>query len=97
MTYAAGVDIGSTASKAVILIDGKPAGVVIGPSSTNPKRTAHQIYDKALAAAGIKAGEVQYIVGRDTAGPRWNSRTRTFPKSPVMAGEPTICCRMSAR
>jgi predicted CoA-substrate-specific enzyme activase len=59
----AGVDIGSTASKAVILIDGKPAGQVVGPSSTNPKRTAHEIYEQALAKARVSAPDVKFIVG----------------------------------
>lgn len=63
MTVAAGVDIGSTASKAVILIDGKPAGEVVGPSSTNPKRTAEEIYQQALDAAGVGETEVAYIIG----------------------------------
>ncbi len=63
MIITAGVDIGSTASKAVILIDGKPTGEVIGPSSTNPKRTSYEIYERALAAAGVKASEVAHVVG----------------------------------
>ena len=63
MAITAGVDIGSTASKAAILVDGQPAGEIIGPSSTNPKRTAHEIYEQALHKAGIKASEVEYIVG----------------------------------
>jgi predicted CoA-substrate-specific enzyme activase len=63
MAITAGVDIGSTASKAVILVDGQPAGEVIGPSSTNPKRTAHEIYEHALQKAGLEASEVEYIVG----------------------------------
>jgi predicted CoA-substrate-specific enzyme activase len=63
MIVTAGVDIGSTASKAVILIDGRPGGQIIGPSSTNPKRTAHEIYQRALEAAGVRAEEVQHIVG----------------------------------
>ena len=63
MAVTAGVDIGSTASKAVILINGTPAGEIVGPSSTNPKRTAHEIYGQALSAAGINESEVAYIVG----------------------------------
>ena len=63
MTITAGVDIGSTASKAVILVDREVAGQIVGPSSTNPKRTARQIYDQALAAAGVQASDVGYIVG----------------------------------
>ncbi len=65
MAITAGVDIGSTASKAVILIDRKPPAQIIGPSTTNPKRTAQEIYDKALAQAGVSASDVTYIVARD--------------------------------
>ena len=59
----AGIDIGSTASKAVILIGERPAGLIIGPSSTNPARTAHEIYDKALAQAGVTESDVVYTIG----------------------------------
>jgi (R)-2-hydroxyacyl-CoA dehydratese activating ATPase len=63
MAITAGVDIGSTASKAVILVDRRPAAQIIGPSSTNPKRTAREIYQKALSEAGLGASDVSYIVG----------------------------------
>jgi len=63
MTLTAGVDIGSTASKAVILLDGRTVGQIIGPSSTNPKRTAFEIYQQAIRQAGVEASEVEYIVG----------------------------------
>ena len=63
MSIVAGVDIGSTASKAVILVDGKSVGEVVGPSSTNPKRTAHEIYEKALATANVDASDVELVVG----------------------------------
>ncbi len=59
----AGVDIGSTASKAVVLSDGAVVGQVIGPSSTNPSRTAREIYAEALAQAGIRADAVVMVVG----------------------------------
>jgi len=63
MATAAGVDIGSTASKAVIIINGEPAGSIVGPSTTNPKRTARDIYEKALAKAGVGASGVDFVVG----------------------------------
>ena len=63
MPITAGVDIGSTASKTVIRVDREPAAQIMGPSSTNPKRTAQEIYDKALEKAGVKASEVDYIAG----------------------------------
>jgi len=63
MATTAGVDIGSTASKAVILVDGRMAGTIIGPSSTNPARTARDMYHKALDQAGVSASDVAYVVG----------------------------------
>ncbi len=63
MLITAGVDIGSTASKTVILADGKPAAQIIGPSTTNPKRTAREIYEKALAEAGVSESDVACIIG----------------------------------
>ncbi len=63
MPIVAGVDIGSTASKAVILVDGEPVGQLVGPSSTNPKRTAREIYEQALAAANVSESSVEFVVG----------------------------------
>ena len=38
-------------------------GQVVGPSSTNPKRTAHEIYERALADANVRASDVEFVVG----------------------------------
>ena len=38
--------------KVVVLVDGKPVTHVIGPSTTNPKRTARDIYQQALQEWG---------------------------------------------
>ena len=59
----AGIDIGSTACKAVILEDGKTAGKAIGPATTNPARTARDIYLQALQAAGHNEQKVDCVVG----------------------------------
>ncbi len=59
----AGIDIGSTTSKAALWIDGRPGPWVIGPSTTNPRETARECYERVLADAGVAAGEVAYIVG----------------------------------
>lgn len=37
--------------------------MVVGPSSTNPKRTAREIYEQALATAGAAAADVVFTVG----------------------------------
>ncbi len=64
MVYAAGVDIGSTASKAVVIgPEGKALGQVVGASSTNPAKTAREIYAQALAEAGLAESDVAYVVG----------------------------------
>jgi len=63
MGITAGVDIGSTASKAVVMNNGNVVGAVIGPSSTNPAKTARSIYEQALEKAGIDEKDVECIVG----------------------------------
>ncbi len=59
----AGVDIGSTASKALILNDGCILSHVTGPSTTNPTKTAETVFHEALEKAGCAEGDVGYIVG----------------------------------
>ena len=59
----AGVDVGSTASKAVVVVDGKAVGQVIGASTTNPARTAEEIFKTALSQAGLSREEVGFVVG----------------------------------
>ncbi len=60
---AAGIDIGSTACKAVVLADGKLAGWAIGPSTTDPARTAEHIFGNALRKAGLERAQVDRLVG----------------------------------
>jgi len=60
---AAGVDIGSTTSKALVMRDGEISGYFIGPSSTNPMKTSEEVFLKALEIAGIGRDRVKYIVG----------------------------------
>jgi predicted CoA-substrate-specific enzyme activase len=59
----AGIDIGSTACKAVILQEDRIAGYAIGPATTNPAKTAKDIFLQALKSAGIAEDEVNYVVG----------------------------------
>jgi len=63
MAITAGVDIGSTASKAIVLVDGEARGQVVGDSSTNPKKTAETIYRRALELASVDAKDVEFTVG----------------------------------
>ncbi len=59
----AGIDIGSTACKAVILEEGRVAGFAIGPATTNPAKTARDIFLQALENAGLGEDRVNYVVG----------------------------------
>lgn len=59
----AGIDIGSTTSKAVVLMDGQIASCFIGPSTVNPTKTARQVYKEVLNGAGVDHDQVSYIVG----------------------------------
>ncbi len=63
MLATAGVDIGSTTSKAVVMVDERIVSHVIGASSTNPSRTAEQIFEAALGQAGIARAEIACVVG----------------------------------
>jgi predicted CoA-substrate-specific enzyme activase len=60
---AAGIDIGSTACKAVILKDGQLAGYAIGPSTTNPGKNAKDIFEKAMQESSLKDNQADYVVG----------------------------------
>ncbi|MBW1810772.1 MAG: 2-hydroxyglutaryl-CoA dehydratase [Deltaproteobacteria bacterium] len=59
----AGIDIGSTACKAVILVKDTIAGYAIGPATTNPAKNASDIYEQALKNAGLSNKAADYVVG----------------------------------
>jgi len=64
MAYAAGVDVGSTQTKAVI-VDEK--GVMVARSLTdtgaNVVAAAQEAYDQALLKAGLSEQQVDYVIG----------------------------------
>ena len=59
----AGIDIGSTACKAVILVDGEIGGFAVGPATTNPAATAREIFEQAANDAGVSSDDVARVVG----------------------------------
>jgi (R)-2-hydroxyacyl-CoA dehydratese activating ATPase len=64
MSYAAGVDVGSTQTKAVVVDDtGRIAGRSLIDTGANVTRAAEEAFRLAVAAAGIAADEVGYVVG----------------------------------
>lgn len=58
-----GIDIGSTTSKAVVVIEGIMASSFIGNSTTNPTKTARIVCREALDRAGLQENAIDYIVG----------------------------------
>ena len=59
--YFAGIDIGSTMTKAVILDDGIIASV-IGPTGPEHRRLANQVMEEALQRADLPFNAITYIV-----------------------------------
>ena len=59
--YFAGIDIGSTMTKAVILGDGVIASV-IGPTGPEQRRLANKVMEEALLKAGLSFDAMTYIV-----------------------------------
>ena len=61
MTYFAGIDIGSTMTKAVIL-NGGVITSIIGPTGPEQRRLANKVMEEALKKAVISFQKVTYIV-----------------------------------
>ncbi len=63
MRYTAGVDVGSTYTKAVLVSeDGRIAGRAIEPTGFKLAAAAAHALREAMAAAGAPSGEVDYVV-----------------------------------
>jgi predicted CoA-substrate-specific enzyme activase len=63
MSITAGIDVGSTYTKAVLLeTDGRMIGRSIGRTGFRLTEVARRTFDEALAVAGLKEEDVQYIV-----------------------------------
>ena len=59
--YFAGIDIGSTMTKAVILDKGIIASV-IGPTGPEQRRLANKVMEEALKKAGISFESIAYVI-----------------------------------
>jgi predicted CoA-substrate-specific enzyme activase len=59
--YFAGIDVGSTMTKAVILEQGIIASV-IGPTGPEQRRLANRVMQEALDQAGLTFGAITYVV-----------------------------------
>ncbi|MBT3245990.1 MAG: 2-hydroxyglutaryl-CoA dehydratase [Actinobacteria bacterium] len=63
MTNTAGIDVGSTYTKAVILAqDGTILGRAMGPTGFQLRQVARTIYDLALEDAGLDETDIAYVI-----------------------------------
>lgn len=64
MAYAAGVDVGSTQTKAVIVDEARRiVSRALGPTGANVVRAAEETFQQALAAGDLREEEVEFVVG----------------------------------
>ena len=63
MTITAGLDVGSTYSKAIIQDeDGEIVGRAMGTTGFRLREMARQIYDEALEDAGVAEDDISYVI-----------------------------------
>lgn len=60
--YFAGIDIGSTMTKAAILSGGVMVSSVIGPTGPEHRRLAHRVMEDSLQKAGISFQDISFVV-----------------------------------
>ncbi len=64
MMYVAGVDAGSTTTKAVVLDEaGQLVGKSLRPTGANVTRASELAYEEALNASGIREDDIGYVIG----------------------------------
>jgi len=64
MAYAAGVDVGSTQTKAVIIDEARDiVGRALTDTGANVIRAAEQAFQRALADSDLREEEIEYVVG----------------------------------
>lgn len=64
MMYGAGVDVGSTQTKAIILSDNREiAARALTNTGANVVRAADRAFEEALQAAGLRREEIAFVVG----------------------------------
>ncbi len=64
MAYAAGVDVGSTQTKAVVVDEqGRIVGRALTMTGANVTQAAEEAFGVALRDANVEEGEVEYVIG----------------------------------
>lgn len=62
MSITAGIDSGSTYTKAILFSDGKVLARAIRPTGFKLTQVAREVYEACLAEAGVSEQEVEYVV-----------------------------------
>ena len=62
MPITAGIDIGSTYTKVVVLNDLKRVGYGLGPTGASSEQASQVCMDKALKMAGLTRDDIDYMV-----------------------------------
>jgi len=64
MAYAAGVDVGSTQTKAIILNEAREiVGRALTDTGANVVAAAENAYNESLKSSGIREEEIEYVIG----------------------------------
>ncbi|MEE1568218.1 MAG: acyl-CoA dehydratase activase, partial [Arenicellales bacterium] len=64
MAYAAGVDVGSTQSKAAIVDEnGNLVATALDETGANVVQAAEKVYEQALRSANLREEEIDYVIG----------------------------------
>ncbi|MEK7468652.1 MAG: acyl-CoA dehydratase activase [Planctomycetota bacterium] len=64
MIYGAGVDVGSTQTKAVILDSNREiVGRALAMTGANVSKAAEKMFNEALASSGLKREQIGYVIG----------------------------------
>jgi len=58
-----GIDIGSTATKAILLVDGQISGQLAIATGWDPKQAGRNAYDSLLQNSGLCSGDIKAVVG----------------------------------
>lgn len=61
--YGVGIDVGSVAAKAVVMVDGKILAYVIKPTGWSPKSAGGEVFQQVLDEARVKKTDDMQIIG----------------------------------
>ena len=98
MAYTAGVDVGSTQTKAVVIDENETiVGRALIDTGANVIEAAQNAFDIALKDAGVDEEQVEYVVGTGYGRYKVTFGTRRSPRSAATAAARCACSRTRVR